>query len=180
MMTRTRILVLLTLGLTIIVCSTPYLVYELPYQQFITAERTAYPLFAELDRKVYEQFPPPDGVEILEKTDVESFSESGYHGHMIHVEYSVDSSQVSLEDIKLYYEKLLESKGWLPLVGKNAYGLGYYHGTSCFTLSKLLDSYIIRISHDFEGQSFSPKLPPTWVIFFHEMKYDGTYIEECP
>jgi hypothetical protein len=169
-----------------VICLTPYLVYELPYQQFRTAEKTAYPLFVELDKKVYEQFPRPIGVEIEENTEFENFSESGFHGHMIIMKYLIDHNRTNIDDVLSYYELLLKSKGWLPLREKSQYGLRYHNGTACLTLGTIPDNhniisyYDVTISHDFEGQSFSPKLPPAWVIFFHEIKYDGTYIESCP
>lgn len=136
-----------------------------PYQRFKVEEAKAAPLFDALNNEVYTQIPIPPGVE---KTG------DNRNGTVKPIYMWIDYRMVNttLEQITEFYVEYFVSNGW------EYYGnLDYYRGTSCVEINfyykgpykeKYSSDYNMVIQHDYFKQTFSPKLPPLWIIQLNE------------
>jgi hypothetical protein len=165
-----------------------YTAFVQPYLVFVAAEKQSLPLYADLNNAALMQLPPPPtALELrrLSKNTTAFGADNLYsHGVVFVVDYKVIAAVMNAQDVLAYYDKTVRANGWDTYDG-NASGVGrfYIHDTACLTLtfgsfSEQTIHYTLTLWHDYAHQSFSPTLPPLWLMNFYEQ--GETQILGCP
>jgi hypothetical protein len=157
--------------------------YVRPVNFFFEQQAKTTPLFDALNKKVFDEFSHPEGVELIRAGFLGNGIPGGSHGLMLRADYSVVDDTLSLSDIRSYYEDQFAKNGWEQRSSPDdEYRLFYARGTACIDITIIMNSryreYELEIWHDFLAQDFSPELPPLDLLKI----FDGyeTWIMTCP
>jgi len=136
------------------------------------------PLFDSLNADIFSEIETPPGVE---KTgEHQGGILSAYHGRYLWIDYRMSS--ITQDQATKIYDDFFASDGWKRLWWNAGGEYLYTKGTSCikfvyYSYSRK-EEYRMIITHDYFNQSFSPKLPPLWIIRLNE--FGETDFEQCP
>lgn len=136
----------------------------------------------DLNHATLTQILPPDGMVELTREDLGVNTISDYGVDTI-VNYRIENPE---QNIQAYYQSMLDQQGWNLLYSTpNSSSIEYRRysfNETCLritTYPQNKEVYDIIVFHDFQKQSFSPKLPPLWYVQgIREM--GKTNINTCP
>jgi len=170
--------VIILMALLAICALVLWAVFANPYKVFRAQEIKAISQYDALNDTIVQGLPkPPEGTELISNGVGGILSPSSEHGRLLRLTYSIGNLYPA--DIFAHYENALVLQGWQQLYFGE---IIYFRNTSCIKInaynSQHLKEYYISIWHDFTRQSFSPSLPPMWVLRFFD--FGETDILTCP
>jgi hypothetical protein len=184
-MTKSKRVLLILVTIVLILILGAYFFYWIkvihPLNVFRTQEANSIQQFDALNNAVLSELPdPPAGVELISSGTAGILSPTNVHGRKLRLEYSVDANIV-FDEILMSYQSELEQNGWHGLPSyRGDRSVIYYRDSSCveIIIISLVRKYYVEIWHDFQSQSFSPTLPPSWLLSMHD--YYETDVLTCP
>lgn len=183
-MTNSKRVILTLISILLVLVLGSYSIYWIkvihPLDVFRTQEVNSIQKFDALNNDVLSELPePPDGVELTSSGTGGILSPTNVHGRRLRLEYSFNVD-IAPDNILTLYEIELEQNGWSGPSYVGDLSVIYYRDSSCvaITMISLVRKYYIEIWRDFLSQSFSPTLPPSWLLNMHD--YGETDILTCP
>jgi hypothetical protein len=172
--TSTRIVKAVAISLVLLpcgFCGWMYGWFEFLHYQ----ERQAYARWDAMNEALISEFGPPEGAEEIER---ETSGGLNRHGRWLYVDYF--EKLEGNEEIIGYYDNLLQTNGWKLFSQTTGEYYWYFQDASCmvFAYHPKLSRYSIYIWQDYSSSSFSPRLPPAWLLNIFDVW--ETDIAICP
>lgn len=157
-----------------------YLNSKRQYNDFLLAERKTISTFDALNEDVVENLPElPPGSALKKKWSVGIDAPQYEHGRWLFMEFSTTQQP---SDILEYYRAFFTRDGWSENTSLRAFDhLFFFKGTSCVEIvppSEKYAYYEIYVWHDYDSQTFSPRLPDKKTMSWFESGL--TNIATCP
>lgn len=156
----------LIVGLFFLFIAYVLLEYRLYKNVFLKQRDEVRVQFDKANEALLAEFPPPVGVQEINRN-----SGSDGFGVSLFVDYQIMGT--TPQATRKYYEKRLAERGFLPLGP-------YVRGTACIApmIDPERDQYYVIFWVDYRKQSFSPRVPPDWLVYF--VGYSEKKVLTCP